>query len=67
MADKSGLKLGEYIRKRDDGRDADSDRGGNDEHLLIGARCINMSQNSTYDVLGLLFMWPQASARGPAH
>ena len=62
MADKSGLKLVGYIRKRDDG---DSDRGGKDEHLLVAARGVNMSQSSTYDVLGLLFMRPQSS--GSAH
>ena len=67
MADKSGLKRVGYIRKRNDGGDAGSDRGGNDQHPLIAARGKNMSQSSTYDVLGSLFMRPQASAQGPAH
>ena len=55
MADKG------YIGKRDDGGDAGRDRGGNDQHLLIAAGGINMSQSSTYDVLGSLFMRPHAS------
>ena len=67
MADKSGLKPAGYIRKCDDGGDAGRNRGGNDQHLLITARGTNMSQSSTYDVLGSLFMRPQASAQGPAH
>jgi hypothetical protein len=67
MTDKRGLKLVGYIRKHDDGGDAGSDRGGNDQHLLIVARGINMSRGSTYDVLGSLFMRPEASAQRPAH